>query len=189
MVLQYVGNSFRPCTIRVCSDFWCVGVGSLCRCRDDKKNRLVTGYLCVIFLLVQTASWWSLGLDLTSKLYPVIIHLPLMIILTHYFKRPWLISAVSVLSGYLCCQAPKWVGFLGGAAFSSDLADHIVYIGAVFAFYFLLKKYVVGSVKQLMEKSPKSCMLLGGVPLFYYLFDYLTTIYTDVLYSGIEWAV
>jgi sensor histidine kinase regulating citrate/malate metabolism len=40
-----------------------------------------------------------------------------------------------------------------------------------------------------MEKSAKSCVFLGGVPFFYYLFDYVTTIYTDMLYSGTKWAV
>lgn len=154
-----------------------------------KKNRLVTGLLCVIFLFVQTASYWLLGLDLTSKLYPLIIHLPLIVIFTLYYKRPWLISAVSVLSGYLCCQAPRWFGFLAGAALDSRLADHIFYIAFVFLAYYFLKRYVAGSVRQLMEKSTKSCLFLGGVPLFYYLFDYVTAIYTDVLYSGTEWAV
>jgi len=89
-----------------------------------KKNRFTTGLLCVIFLFVQTASWWLLGLDLTSKLYPLIIHLPLIVIFSLYYKRPWLISAVSVLSGYLCCQAPRWFGFIAGAALDSRLADH-----------------------------------------------------------------
>jgi hypothetical protein len=145
--------------------------------------------LCVIFLFVQTASWWLLGLDLTSKLYPLIIHLPLIVIFSSYYKRPWLISAVSVLSGYLCCQAPRWFGFLAGAALDSRLADHIFYIASVFLAYYFLKRYVAGSVRQLMEKSTKSCLFLGGVPLFYYLFDYVTAIYTDVLYSGTEWAV
>ena len=154
-----------------------------------KKNKLVTGLLCVIFLFVQTASWWLLGLDLTSKLYPLIIHLPLIMIFSLYHKRPWLISAVSVLSGYLCCQAPRWFGFLAGAALDTRLADHIFYIASVFLAYYFLKRYVAGSVRQLMEKSTKSCLFLGGVPLFYYLFDYVTAIYTDVLYSGAEWAV
>lgn len=154
-----------------------------------RKNRLVTGLLCIIFLFVQTASYWLFGLDLTSKLYPLIIHLPLIVIFSLYYKRPWLLSTVSVLSGYLCCQAPRWVGFLAGAAFGSRLADHIVYVTAISLFHFLLKRYVTGSVRQLMEKSTKSCLFLGGVPLFYYLFDYVTTIYTDVLYSGAEWAV
>ncbi|MDD3261271.1 MAG: ATP-binding protein [Oscillospiraceae bacterium] len=154
-----------------------------------KKNRFTIGLLCVIFLFVQTASWWLLGLDLTSKLYPLIIHLPLIVIFSLYYKRPWLISVVSVLSGYLCCQAPRWFGFLAGAALDSRLADHIFYIAFVFLSYYFLKRYVAGSVRQLMEKSTKSCLFLGGVPLFYYLFDYITTIYTDILYSGTEWAV
>ena len=40
-----------------------------------------------------------------------------------------------------------------------------------------------------MEKSYKSCLFLGGVPLFYYLFDYISSVYTNVLYSGTEWVV
>jgi len=155
----------------------------------SRKNRLIIVFLCAFFLFVQTACWRLFGLDLTSRLYPLITHLPLILIFSLYFKRPWLISAVSVLSGYLCCQTPRWVGFLAGAAFGSRLADHLFYIAAVFLFYYLLKRYVAGSVRQLMERSNKSCLLLGGVPLFYYMFDYVTIVYTDVLYKGVKWAV
>lgn len=154
-----------------------------------KRNRFATTCLCTVFLFIQTACWWLWGLDMTSKLYPLITHLPLILIFALYYRRPWLISAVSVLSGYLCCQTPRWVGFLAGSIFASSLADHLFYIAAMFLSYYILKKHVAASVRQLMEKSPKSCLLLGGVPLFYYLFDYVTTIYTDILYSGTEWAV
>jgi two-component system sensor histidine kinase AgrC len=154
-----------------------------------RKNRFTIAVFCMILIFVQTVTWWFLGLELTSKLYPLIIHLPVIIILSLYYKRPWLISVVSVLSAYLCCQAPRWFGFLAGSLFGSKVADHTVYIATVFLAYYFLKRYVVGSVRELMEKSSKSCLLLGGVPLFYYLFDYITTIYTDVLYQGAEWAV
>ena len=154
-----------------------------------RKNKQVTGLLCVFFLFVQTASWWLFGLDLTSKLYPLIIHLPLIVIFSLYFKRPWHISAISVLSGYLCCQAPRWVGYLTGAGLGSSLADHVFYIAAISLFYYFLKRYVAGSIRQLMDVSIKSCLFLGGVPLFYYIFDYITTIYTDMLYQGAKWAV
>ncbi len=153
------------------------------------KKRLSIGFICVAFLFIQTASYWLWGLDLTAKLYPLIIHLPITILFSLLFKRPWLISTVSVLFGYLCCQGPRWVGFLAGNAFGSRLADHIAYIIAVFLAYYFLKSYVVASVSQLLEKNLKTCVLLGGVPLFYYLFDYTTTIYTDVLYHGTKWAV
>ncbi len=133
-----------------------------------RKNRLSLGLLCAVSLFIQAACWWLWGLDLTSKLYPVITHIPLVFIFSLYYKRPWPVSAVSVLTAYLCCQAPSWVGFLAGAVSGSSLADHIFYIAAVFLCYYFLKEYVAGSVWQLMEKSIESCLLLGGVPLFYY---------------------
>ncbi|MPM14890.1 hypothetical protein SDC9_61254 [bioreactor metagenome] len=143
----------------------------------------------MLLLSVQTACWWFLGLDMTSKLYPLIIHVPVLLLFSLYFKRMWLLSAASVLSAYLCCQAPRWVGFLAGAAFGSGLADHIFYVVAVFLSYYFLKKHVAGSVRELMEQSLNSRLLLLAVPLFYYIFDYVTTIYTDVLYRGAKWAV
>ncbi|WP_372994760.1 sensor histidine kinase [Lutispora sp.] len=156
---------------------------------STRKNMFIISFLCAFFLFIQFISWWTLGLDLTAKLYPLIIHLPMIVILSIYYKCPWHISAISVLTAYLCCQVPRWIGFLAGAALGSKIADHAFYVGAVFLAYFILEKYVVGSIRQLMVKSPKSCLLLGGVPLFYYIFDYVTTIYTDVLYNGAEWAV
>jgi len=154
-----------------------------------RKNNLAVGCACAILLFVQSACWWLFGIDMTSKLYPLIIHVPMILLCSLYFKRPWLISTVSVISAYLCCQAPRWVGFLAGAAFDSRLADHVFYIAAVFLAYYFLKKYVAGSVRELMEQSVQSRVLLGAVPLFYYMFDYVTTIYTDILYTGAKWAV
>lgn len=154
-----------------------------------RKNRIVIGLACVILLIVQSACWWLFGIDMTSKLYPLIIHVPMILLMSLYFKRPWLISAVSVISAYLCCQAPRWIGFLAGATFDSRLADHIFYIAAVFIAYYFLKRYVSGSFRELMEKSNNSCILIGAVPLLYYIFDYTTTIYTDILYRGSKWAI
>ena len=154
-----------------------------------RKSNIVVCVTCMILLAVQSGCWWFLGLDMTSKLYPLIIHMPMILLLSLYFKRPWLISTASVLSAYLCCQAPRWVGFLAGAIFGSRLLDHVFYMAAVFLAYYFLKKYVAGSIRDLMEKSVKSRILLGTVPLFYYLFDYVTIIYTDILYRGTKWAV
>lgn len=113
----------------------------------------------------------------------------MIIFLTKFLKRPLLISTVSVLSAYLCCQVPRWIGSIGGTIFRSSLADHITYIIAVFVAFYFFHKYVANTLLQLMEKSTKSCVLLGAVPLFYYLFDYITTIYTDLLYQGVSGAV
>lgn len=60
---------------------------------------------------------------------------------------------------------------------------------AVALSYYVLKRYVIAPVRELMDMSLRSCLFLGGVPLFYYLFDYVTIIYTDTLYRGTKWAV
>ncbi|NMA65097.1 MAG: sensor histidine kinase [Clostridiaceae bacterium] len=157
---------------------------------DKSRKNIVAGvWICIFLLFVQTFTWWLVGIELTSKLYPLIIHLPMFLFLTLYLKRPWLISIVSILSAYLCCQVPRWIGSIGGSIFKSTLGDHICYILAVFIAFYFFYKYVAVTLIQLMEKSKKSCILLGAVPLFYYLFDYITTIYTDLLYQGVSGAV
>jgi two-component system, LytTR family, sensor histidine kinase AgrC len=37
--------------------------------------------------------------------------------------------------------------------------------------------------------SVKSCLLFGAMPAFYYLFDFIATVYTDFMYSGKRTAV
>jgi len=66
-----------------------------------RKSKLAVGCSYVIFLLVQFSCWWLFGIDLTSKLYPMITHLPLIIFLSTYFKCPWLtrVLRLSLLSG------------------------------------------------------------------------------------------
>lgn len=113
----------------------------------------------------------------------------MILFLTIYFKRPRLISIVSILSAYLCCQAPRWIGSFGGEVFKSRLGEHLCYIAAVILAYYLFQRYVTDTLQWLMEKSTMSCILLGAMPLFYYLFDYFTTIYTDLLYRGVYAAV
>jgi len=89
-----------------------------------------------------------------------------------------------VFSAYLCCQVPRWISIAAGAVSGSSLVEYICYITAVFLTYCLFQKYVAGTLRRLMEKSTKSCALLGAVPMLYYLFDYGTAIYTDLLYQG-----
>lgn len=154
-----------------------------------RKNTPTLIGFCALVLLLQLLLWWMFGLEFTMKLYPLITHLPSVFLLALYFKRPWLMSITSVLTAYLCCQIPRWMGSLVGAVFGSAAANHIGYCIAVFVVFYLLKKYVASTVKQVMERSTRSCLFFCSVPLLYYLFDYITTIYTDMLYTGARTAV
>ncbi len=157
--------------------------------KQTRKNNITLVFICIFLLLAQYTSLWFFGLETTSKLYPFLIHVPIILLFTLYFKRTWLISVTSVVSAYLCCQAPRWIGFIAGDAFKSTTADHISYIISIILAYLLLKTYVAGSVRQLMEKSNHSILLFAAVPVFYYFFDYATILYPDILFRDSKWVV
>jgi hypothetical protein len=157
--------------------------------QNSRLGKLATVIFCTFILLIQVTCWWMFGLQITMQLYPFITHLPSVLFLAVYFRRPWSISISSVLTAYLCCQIPRWMGSVASAVFGSQIADHIGYFAAMCVVYYFLKKYIADSVRQLMERSTRSCLLFGAVPLLYYIFDYATTVYTDLLYTGARGAV
>jgi len=59
--------------------------------------------ICVILLTMQALSFHFLGLTATKKIYPLIVHLPLWVLLVFLLKTPKLQTAVSVLMAYMCC--------------------------------------------------------------------------------------
>lgn len=154
-----------------------------------RKNNIIFGALTVILFLMQMVSLRLWGMNMTIKLYPLVSHLPVAIFIVVYLKRSWLISLTSMFVSFLCCQPPRWIGTLAGVLFNSASMNHIGYIITAFIMYYLLIKYALKSIRHLMERSVKSCLLFGSMPAFYYLFDYTTTVYTDYIYSGSRTAV
>jgi hypothetical protein len=106
-----------------------------------------------------------------------------------YLKRPLPIAVVSVLTAYLCCQPPNWLGvviqFLSGSHVAFFIGDSI----GLFIMLYLIKRYIASPVNQVISYSRKALYLFGSFPLIYYLFDYTTTIYTGFLYSGAKIVV
>jgi two-component system sensor histidine kinase AgrC len=154
-----------------------------------RKNYLALGCFTTILFILQIASLLIWDMDVTIKIYPLLSHLPVAVFIVLYLKRSWLISLTSVFVSFLCCQPPRWIGTVAGVAFSSVSMNHIGYIATAFVMSYFLQKYVAKSVRHLMERSIKSCLLFGAIPAFYYLSDYATTVYTDFMYSGARAAV
>ena len=75
---------------------------------ETARQRRIVLWLCPVFLLVQLLGWLLLGEDSVTRIYPLIVHLPLVLILVFALKRPWGVSIVSTCMAYLCCQPPHW---------------------------------------------------------------------------------
>lgn len=152
------------------------------RTKPNFKHKTIL--ICVALLTAQILSFQFFGLALTKKLYPFIVHFPLWALLVIFLKTPKLQTAVSVLTAYLCCQPPRWVASLGLMIPESHWLYPILYFPVAGLFLLFLERFLASPIRQLLERSRKTCLLMGLVPALYYAFDYLTTIYTSLLTSG-----
>lgn len=156
---------------------------------NQKKNRWAILMFITLLGFIQAILVAALGMDLTRKLYPLITHLPLILFLTYYFKKPLLMSSVSVFSAYLCCQTRRWFGNSILLFTDSADVDYAVQILVTIPLLMLLIRYIAPAVTRLMFQSRRSLLMFGAVPFIYYVFDYTTTVYTGLLYSGSRAAV
>lgn len=160
-------------------------VGFAGGCASKRERRALTAF-SVIVLTAQMLCYALWGLEYTKKIYPLISHLPLFLMLVLIFKRPWGVALASVLTAYFCCQLPRWIGTLTLYLFGTKLAYQAGYMISLAPLYLFLRRHFTIPAYRAMTYSDRSLYLFGGLPLFYYLFDYVSTVYTDALYSGMR---
>lgn len=152
------------------------------RDRDDCNAKILA--IGCLLLTSQALCFHFLGLDTTKKLYPLMVHLPLWALLVLLLKTPKLQTAVSIMTAYMCCQIPRWIASLGLLIPEEHWLYQILYLPAAGLFLIFLHRYLASSIRQFMERSPSTCLLMGLVPMLYYVFDYATTVFTSLLRSG-----
>ena len=160
----------------------------------EKRDKKLVALLCPVFLVLQSLFALTLGTDKTmtlgelavKQIYPLIVHLPLVLILVLALKKPWGIAIVSTATAYLCCQPPRWGSMAVEALTHSAVAGNLVYIVLLSGSFYLFRRYFVAAAHGVMTSSPTALLLFGSLPCSYYIFDYATTIYSDALYSGIQ---
>ena len=149
-------------------------------CETPRQKRLVA-FLCPVFLALQVLLHAVFGLETVKKLYPVIVHLPLMLLLVFALKRTIGVALVSVYTAYLCCELPNWVRMVVAMAARSELAGQICYTALIVPLFFILRRYFVRAAHEAMTCSRAALWLFGALPVAYYFFDYATTIYSTAL--------
>jgi two-component system sensor histidine kinase AgrC len=156
---------------------------------NSRKNRLGVFLLCITATMLQFFIYAVYGKDFAAKLYPFIIHIPLILFLRFYCKRPLLMSSAAVLAAYLCCQTRRWLGSIFLYFFESQTLWYAAQILVTPPLLYLLIHYVAKPVYRLMQQARRYQILFGLIPFFYYIFDYTTTVYSNLLYEGYHVAV
>lgn len=157
---------------------------SFCQVLDTPRNRRIFWGCMALLLLLQMwgVSLW--GLEVQRKVYPLITHLPLILLLRFLTGR-LLWPVISVLTAYLCCQLRRWLALLAVAVFSGGaMLQSLVELALTLPLLLLLLRFASPAVCRIMEHPAKSQCRFGAIPVLYYAFDYVTVVYMDLLTSG-----
>lgn len=149
------------------------------------RRRYITLIGSMIGLLaLQGIVFYFMESTMVRYLYPVITHFPLIIIL-YLFTKQRLWAAGSVLAAYLCCQVRRWVALLVTAILQGDaMTQGIVELIITLPLLLLLMKYISPAVRSISYGGTWVQSQFCLIPAIYYIFDYATQIYTDLMTEG-----
>lgn len=157
---------------------------SFCNVLDTKRSRRIFSGCMVWILMLQGIATLFLESSLLQQIYPLIMHPPLLLVL-YIFTKKLFWSLISILSAYLCCQLRRWVALLVVEICSGGMVmQQTVEFVITFPMLVLLIYFVAPNVRQQSGYPVKIQCQFGVVPALYYIFDYITRVYTDFLYSG-----
>ena len=157
---------------------------SFCDALGTRKKRCIFVCCMLLFPLLQGLVYFRWGSEFMREIYPLVVHFPLLLLLYGLTGR-LLWPLFSILTAYLCCQLRRWIALLAVAILSGGqpMQDLFELLLTVPILLFLLR-FASPVVRQLSAYPAKTQCQFGSIPLVYYVFDYLTSVYTDLLASG-----
>lgn len=166
------------------SVFGCVLSASFGSALDSRRKRWIFWCGVAVTLLIQGVCYSIWGAELLRRIYPLVVHLPLVLLL-YFLTRKLLWSAISVLSAYLCCQLRRWLALLVVAlASGGHMLQDLVELLSTIPLLFLLLSVVAPVVRRMADHPIRFQCQFGVIPALYYIYDYVAVVYTDLLTSG-----
>ena len=100
----------------------------------------------LLFALVDVFFYWGInlftGTAFANQLYPVLVHLPLILFLFLCYRYSLLSCCISVFSAYLCCQFSNWAGILAFSFYGLDWVYYLTRILTTCAVFYLLSRHL-----------------------------------------------
>lgn len=157
---------------------------SFCNALQPVKKHRIFWLAMIMLPLLQGIIYYFGDAQFLRKIYPLIIHVPLIVILYFLTRKPiW--SVVSVLTAYLCCQLRHWTGLMAASLLSGgNIMENLIELVVTVPLLVLLLHFISPSVQELSDYPPKEQLHFCVIPAVYYIFDYMTQVYTDLLTSG-----
>lgn len=152
--------------------------------KQDKKNILQLLSLAVGSGILYVLCVLLFGTETVDQIYPLIVHVPLLCILVWHYKFRVLPSLISIFTAYLCCQCSNWMGLFALSVTGQEWCYYACRIIVTIGVFMILCRYVCQTTAMLFAKTDRELLLIGSLPMVYYIFDYATTKFSSLLYTG-----
>ena len=150
----------------------------------SRENYLKLSCFIIVSSGFQFLAFKYWGTDLALKLYPFFIHLPLVLFLSLGYHLSYYSAILAVSTAYLCCQLTKWLGILAIFFLHEQWLYYSVRLIVTLPLLWVLVRYISPRFALLVRLPFREVTTFGLMPLVYYIYDYITTVYTKLLYSG-----
>ncbi|NCA93175.1 GHKL domain-containing protein [bacterium] len=151
----------------------------------NRKNMLFLSVYVVLSSLLQFVLFSTYGSSFIEKSYPIIIHLPLILLFRWIYKKRLIAIFFVLLNAYALTTPRKWIGDVVASFFDYDLSlSIIVQIISSPILLLITYRYLRPFVIRILEYKGKHIFLLSIMPGIYYLVTYASTVYTKELYRS-----
>ena len=152
--------------------------------RWSKRNALIMIALYVFTGSLQIGMGAVLRPEKVWQLYPLIVHLPVILVLRFVYHKPTVAAMAITFTAYLCCQPAKWFGVLIDEFTRSEALAYVARIAALLFVGYVAVRQLSSCLFNIFSKDRRSVIIFGIVPTVYYIFDYATVVYTDLWMSN-----
>lgn len=156
---------------------------SFCGATRSRRNRCIFWLGMALMLIPQGGVYSLWDKEFLVRIYPLILHFPLYILLCVLTRR-LLWPAASILSAYLFCQVRRWLALFVTALLPGELMRPLAELAFTVPLLVFLLCFTAPTFRQFMDYPVKTQLQFSLIPALYYGFDYLTRVYTNLLSSG-----
>lgn len=136
-----------------------------------KKDRTNVGKLLLLAVIsggLYMVCVSVLGPEMVDQIYPLIVHVPLLLMLVLYYKFRILPSLISIFTAYLCCQCSNWMGLFVLSVTGKEWCYYACRIVVTLVVFWVLCRYVCQTTAMLLTKTNRELLLIGSLPLVYF---------------------
>ena len=152
--------------------------------RWSKRNFVTFFVFCILSGCLQVFILLSPFSAHVWQLYPLITHLPLILLLQFIYRKPAVAAMSATFTAYLFCQPAKWLGVLIEAIFNSITLEYITRISVLLFIGYVVVYQISPVLSEVFSKDKRSVCIFGIVPAVYYVFDYAMAVYTNLWHSN-----